>query len=282
MSVSCGSLARESTGDCRAGPSPGDLKISLTKRDFGPIDLGMKPSIYSPFLIAVLALLLATGSPASAQTTETKVKKLPFHGKLASVDTSAQTITLSGKSARVFHLTSTTKITDGAGNPSSLSAAVVGEDVGGSYTKDASGTMTLNSVRFGAKAGSKEATASTASKTTAATPAASTPTPAPAPAPATESAVTPAPSATPAPVAATAPTTKAKKEKFSGKVVSVDTAANTLVVHGKTDQTFTLTSATKVTGGTLAGLAAGTKVTGTYTKSADGATLTVATLKIAP
>jgi predicted lipoprotein len=82
--------------------------------------------------------------------------------------------------------------------------------------------------------------------------------------------------------ATTTTTTKEKKVRFSGKVVSVDTASNTLVVHGKADQTFTLTPVTKITGGTLAALTAGTKVKGTYTKSADGATLTLATLKITP
>jgi hypothetical protein len=223
----------------------------------------------------------------SAQTTAPKVKKLPFHGKLAAVDLSKQTITLSGKSARVFYLAPTTKIVDGAGNPTTLAAAMVGEDVGGSYTKDATGLMTLHSVRFGAKVGSKEAAAEAA---TAATPASTAPAPATAP--------TPAPVSAPAAAAATAPamadtdtaesdattttTTKEKKVRFSGKVVSVDTASNTLVVHGKADQTFTLTPVTKITGGTLAALTAGTKVKGTYTKSADGATLTLATLKITP
>jgi hypothetical protein len=131
--------------------------------------------------------------------------------------------------------------------------------------------MTLFSVRFGAKTGSKaseEAPAATAS--------------APAMAPA---APAPAPEAAPAPAAATdttaASTSKPKKQTFSGKVVSVNAAANTLVVHGKTDQTFTVTSATKITGAdNLAGIAAGAKVSGSYMKSADGATLTVSTLKV--
>jgi hypothetical protein len=243
----------------------------------------MKPSFCSPLVVALLSFALATASLGSTTDTTAKVKKLPFHGKLAAVDTSAQTITMAGKSARVFHLAPTTKITDGAGNPSSLSAAVVGEDVGGSYTKDSSGTMTLNSVRFGAKAGSKETAASTAAAPMT-TPAPAAPMAAPAsaaataPAPAAEE--TAAPAATPAATADS--TTKVKKVRFSGKVVSVDTSANTMVVHGKVDQTFTVTPTTKITGGTLAALTAGTKVSGSYTKSPDGVTLTVATLKITP
>jgi hypothetical protein len=227
------------------------------------------------YLYAFLCLVLALASPVIAQDAAApKVKKLPFHGKLEAVDTTAQTITLSGKSARVFHLTPTTKITDGAGNPSSLAAATVGEDVGGSYTKDDAGTMTLYSVRFGAKTGSKAA-ASTAATAPAAAPA-------PAPKPAAGPAPAPTPAATTAP-ATTEATAKVKKQTFSGKVVSV--AADSLVVHGKADQTFTVTPTTKITdatgaASTLAAVTAGSKVSGTYSKSADGTVLTVYTLKI--
>ncbi len=241
----------------------------------------MKLSLSSSFLMALFGLMLVTVSPVAAQATPAapaapKVKKIPFHGKLESVDASAQTITISGKTARVFHLTPETKITDGAGQPSSLSAAVAGEDVGGSYTKDATGTMTLFSVRFGAKVGSKAAAAeaATAAGPVTSAPAATTPPPAPAPA-ATETA--PA-AAAPAPSAATA---KVKKQTFSGKVVSVDIIAHTLVVHGKADQTFTVPATAKFTGvDGLSSITAGQKVSGTYTKSADGATNTVATLKV--
>jgi hypothetical protein len=235
----------------------------------------MKLSLPSSFLIALMSLLLVNASPAFGQaTTEPKVKKIPFHGKLESIDASANTITLeSKKGGRVFHLTPETKITDGAGNPSTLSAATVGEDVGGSYSKDAAGTMTLFSVRFGAKAGSKAPSAAPAAAPAPAAPAATAATPPPAaPAAAPEAA---------APAAVPPASTKVKKERFSGKVVSVDAASDTLVIHGKADQTFTLTSATKITGAdSLASVTAGEKVSGTYSKSADGATLTVYTLKV--
>jgi hypothetical protein len=240
----------------------------------------MKLSLYSSFLVALCSFVLVNFSPLLGQTTTPKVKKIPFHGKLESVDASAETITIAGKTARVFHLTPTTKITDGAGNPSSLSAAVVGEDVGGSYSKDSGGTMTLFSVRFGAKVGGKTSTAKTAAPAPepAETAAPAEPTPAPAAAPAPEMASAPAAAA---PETTTAKV-KVKKERFSGKVVSVDAAADTLVVHGKADQTYTVTPTTKITGADgLASITAGTKVSGSYTKSADGATLTLATLKVA-
>jgi hypothetical protein len=244
----------------------------------------MKTSVVSPFVAALLALVISSLSPVSAQTTTaTKVRKIPFHGTLQFVDASAGTVTLSSKkepAGRVFHVQSDTKITDGAGNPSTLSAAVVGEDVGGSYTKDASGNLNLNSVRFGAKDGSapkktaSKAAAAPAAETTPAPAAASTPAPAPAPAAA------PAAANTTAAESATT-STKAKAQRFSGKVVSVDAASNTLVVHGKVDQTFTVTSSTKITGAAnLGAVTAGQKVSGSYLKSTDGATLTVTTLKV--
>ena len=220
--------------------------------------------------MGLLGLLAISSMPVLGETA-VKTKKLPFHGKLQAVDTAADTITIEGKTPRVFHLTPETKITDGSGAASTLSAAVVGEDVGGSYTKDAAGTMTLFSVRFGAKTGAKTSTAST--------PAAAVPPPAPAPA------ATPAPEATaPTPAASTAAAAKGPKKRFTGTVVSVDATAETLVVHGKADQTFTVTPATKITDAakkatTLASVTAGEKVSGTY--SSEGTTLTLATLKIA-
>ncbi len=164
-------------------------------------------------LLALLCLFFATlATPLSAQAP--KVKKVPFHGKLEAVDPSAQTITLSGKSARIFHLTPSTKITDGAGNPSSLAAATVGEDVGGSYSKGTDGTMTLFSVRFGAKTGAAKSEKSAAA-----------PAPAPIAAATASAATTPAPLTAASVPAAAAPE---KKKRFSGKITAVDEAAGTV------------------------------------------------------
>jgi hypothetical protein len=245
----------------------------------------MKISAASPLLVALLGFLLMQASPVLGQTAPAaKAKKIPFHGKLQSVDTTANTVTLeSKKGPRVFHVTPETKITDGAGNPTTLTSAVVGEDTGGSYTKDASGTMMLNSLRLGAKAGSKAAAASAAAPAADASSEAAAPASTPAPTPpavTTPTASQPA-AVSPATPAANTTSKKAKKQRFSGSVVSVDAASGTLVVHGKADQTFTVTSTTKITGAAdLGSIAAGTKVSGTYMKSADGATLTVATLTV--
>ncbi len=272
------------------GPETGRDNFFMSGGHFSIISCGqlnrnqhiiMKTSVVSPFVAALLALVLASLSPVTAQTTTpAKVKKIPFHGTLQSVDASAGTVTLASKkepTGRVFHLQSDTKIIDGAGNPTTISSAVVGEPTSGSYSKDASGALQLNSLRLGAKDGSATAAKSAATPPAApATAEASAPTPTPAP-PTTPAAA--APAKTPATTAA--PASAGKKQKFSGKVVSVDAASNTLVVHGKADQTFTVTSATKITGAdNLGAVTAGAKVTGTYQKSADGSTLTVTALKV--
>jgi hypothetical protein len=227
-------------------------------------------------LLALLGFLLVNVSPLFAATDSTtpKVKKIPFHGKIQAVDTGAQTITIAGKNPRVFHLTPTTKITDGSGAASTLSAATVGEDSGGSYDK---ASMTLYSLRIGAKTGSKAA-ATASTPVPAAMPSPAAPTPA-----TTEPTPAAAPAATTSAATTTTTSTKVKKQTFSGKVVSVDAASSTLVVHGKADQTFTVTTTTKITGvDGLASVTAGSKVSGSYSKSADGATLTVYSLKVTP
>ena len=227
----------------------------------------MKLPFYSPALVALLGLMLVNlSSLYGADATAPKPKKIPFHGAIVAVDTAAQTITVGG-TKRVFHVTADTKITDGSGAATTLASATVGEDSGGSYDK---ATMNLYSLRIGAKEGSKEAATAAPAPVAAAKP---TPTPAP---------IAAAPEKAPAAPAAAAPAeTKAKKQTFSGKVVSVDAATNTIVVHGKADQTFTVTADTKITGAAnLAAITAGAHVTGTYTKSADGATMTVSALKV--
>lgn len=221
----------------------------------------MKSFFHSPLFLTLVSLLFLHTSPLFAQATPAKVKKIPFHGTVAALDASAQTITLNGKSARVLHVTSDTKIIDGNGNPATFSTAAVGEKVSGSYEK---ATMTLFSLRIGAKAGSKAA----ASEEATSTPAAGKPAATAAPAPAT------------APAAAT---TKAKKGSFSGKVTAVDATASTFSIKSRT---FTVATSSKVTdasgaASSLANVAVGTKVSGSYEKSADGATMTVVSLKIA-
>jgi hypothetical protein len=232
----------------------------------------MRSLLSSPLLLLLVSLLFLQTGPLFGQTAATtpKVKKIPFHGKIVALDVSAGTITLNGKSARVLHITSGTTVIDGSGNPTTLSTATVGEEVGGSYTKDATGTLTAAKLRIGAKAGSKTAATAAASASTPAPEASTAPAAAPAPAAASDTAA----AASPAP---------AKKTRFSGKVTAVDAGAGTITIKSRT---FTVTSATTITDSTgaaaaLTDVSVGGKVSGSYEKSADGATLTVVTLKIA-
>jgi hypothetical protein len=242
----------------------------------------MKLSLCFSVIVALLGFMSFNLSPlhGANAATEPAVKKIPFHGKLKSVDATAQSITIAGKTKdRVFFLTPETRITDGSGAASTLAAAVIGEDVGGSYTKDATGKMTLGSVRLGAKTGAKAAAA-------AAAPVAATP-PTPTPAPA----VTPAPAAPASPTATANPPpalplqealNPPKRVPYSGKVVSVDAAANTLVIHfrGK-DMPFTVTATTKFTGAdNLAAITAGTHVSGMYSRGPDGHTRLIETFQV--
>ena len=227
----------------------------------------MKSFLHSPLILTLLSLLFLHTSPLFGQAATEKVKKIPFHGKIVAMDTSAQTITLNGKSARVLHLGPSTKLTDGSGNPTTFSTATVGEDVGGSYEKDASGTMTLFSLRIGAKTGSKVA----ASEEAAPAPASAVSAPAPV-------TTTTAPATAPSPA-----TTKAKKGSFSGKVTAVDATAGTFTIKSRT---FTVDASSKVVDSTgaasgLANVAVGTKVSGSYEKAAGDAPMTVVLLKIA-
>ena len=209
----------------------------------------------------------------AAAPAATKVHKIPFNGTIVAVDTAAGTVTLNGKMGRVLHITGSTVVIDGSGNPATLGAATVGEEVGGSYIKDAAGTLTASKLRIGAKTGSKAAAMTSA-------PVATTP---PAPAAPTMPAQTAAPDPATASKPVAAPAAAAgKKTRFSGTVTAVDASAGTLTIKTRT---FAVTPASKVTGAagaaaTLADVAVGTKVSGSYEKNADG-TMTVDTLKIA-
>ncbi|MBK9140620.1 MAG: hypothetical protein IPM17_18000 [Verrucomicrobia bacterium] len=76
---------------------------------------------------------------------------VPFNGKIAALDLSAQTLTLSGKAQRVVKVTSQTKILRD-GQPATLAGAKVGESVGGYAKKTDEGVLEAISLRLGPKA----------------------------------------------------------------------------------------------------------------------------------
>jgi Domain of unknown function (DUF5666) len=96
----------------------------------------------------------AASSPQAGVTTK-KTRALPYHGKVAAVDTSARTFVV-GK--RTFTITNNTQITkDNA--PATLSDLMSGEMVGGSYWKKDDGTMEARTVKIGTKSTSTSASA---------------------------------------------------------------------------------------------------------------------------
>jgi hypothetical protein len=113
---------------------------------------------------AALALVPSISRSQDASSTtnapaQTPPKKhhgaIPFHGKVVAVDTSAETLTV-GK--LILNVTSTTKISNATnGEPAILSDIIVGENVGGSYKKDAAGQLNAQTIHIGVKAKKKKA-----------------------------------------------------------------------------------------------------------------------------
>jgi hypothetical protein len=114
----------------------------------------MNKSILKFGLLALLAVAM-TGTPvmlrAQNATTNAPAKKpsrtIPFRGKLAAVDNSEKTITV-GK--ETIQITSETRISK-AGKPATFQDGAVGDEVAGSYKKDADGKLNALSLRFGPK-----------------------------------------------------------------------------------------------------------------------------------
>lgn len=127
-------------------------------------------SIWSLGAASLLVLAVAAPSPLSAQITnkpaapkkpstetqepaksEKKPSAGPFHGKLASVDQTAKTITV-GK--RTFLITSESKIKKD-GKPALLQDGVVGEEVSGYVKPNDAGKLVATTVNFGPKSTAK-------------------------------------------------------------------------------------------------------------------------------
>ncbi len=113
----------------------------------------MMKSILKLTLLGLMAVAVS-GTPtmlhaqdATTNAAPKKVRAIPFHGKLEAVDNTAKTITV-GKTT--INVTSDTKIMK-SGKPATLADGTVGDDVAGSYRKDAEGKNNAVSLRFGAK-----------------------------------------------------------------------------------------------------------------------------------
>lgn len=104
------------------------------------------------------AALMAAPSLTRAQDTSTnapsaaapaaKKHGLPFHGKVAAVDTTAMTVTIG---TRTFNVTSDTKIMK-EGKPATLADVTVGENISGFAKKDDAGKLNATVIHIGKKA----------------------------------------------------------------------------------------------------------------------------------
>ena len=108
----------------------------------------------------------ATKKSAAETQESTKGEKKPaagpFHGKLATVDQTAKTISV-GK--RTFLITSETKIKK-EGKPATLQDGVVGEEVSGYVKPNEAGKLVATTVNFGPKPKSTEKKSDSSAKET--------------------------------------------------------------------------------------------------------------------
>lgn len=123
-----------------------------------------KSSLVIGLCIATLALCAplaasakskATASPAPAASAApmmdktAKVRSIPFHGKIGTVDANAKTFTIVGKEkTRVIKITDQTKITK-QGADATMKEVVADEEVRGSYWKKDDGSLEARSVKLG-------------------------------------------------------------------------------------------------------------------------------------
>lgn len=127
-----------------------------------------KSSLVIGMCIATLALCAplaasakskATASPAPASSPAAsaapmmektaKVRSIPFHGKIGTVDANAKTFTIVGKEkTRVIKITDQTKITK-QGADATMKEVVADEEVRGSYWKKDDGSLEARSVKLG-------------------------------------------------------------------------------------------------------------------------------------
>ncbi|MGI8435643.1 MAG: hypothetical protein ACR2NX_01880 [Chthoniobacterales bacterium] len=139
-----------------------------------------KAPLLTAVCIAALAPALALGAPKKAASpkpeaspaaspmaspTEKAPRSIPFHGKATALDKKAQTFTIAGVlNKRVFKVSGKTVVTK-AGSPAKFAELTEGEEVSGSYWKEADGTLEARSLKIGGKTeAEKEASATAKAK----------------------------------------------------------------------------------------------------------------------
>jgi hypothetical protein len=99
----------------------------------------------------------ASTSPAEKSATKKTNRPVPFRGKVASVDSTANTFSIAGKGAtRVIKVTDQTKITK-QGAEATMKDIVVDEEVRGSSWKKEDGSLEARTVKIGPLSADEEA-----------------------------------------------------------------------------------------------------------------------------
>lgn len=114
-------------------------------------------TIISGFAISASFRSAADDKAPAPQSVEPEKKpvRLPFRGKIHSIDKTAMTITLDGREKkRTIHVTPQTRIAK-AGKPAKLEDAVPGEEVGGQAIRIGNGREEAVSLRLGPKPDAK-------------------------------------------------------------------------------------------------------------------------------
>jgi hypothetical protein len=99
----------------------------------------------------------ASTSPAEKSSTKKTNRPVPFRGKVASVDSTANTFSIAGKGAtRVIKVTDQTKVTK-QGVEATMKDIVVDEEVRGSSWKKEDGSLEARTVKIGPLSADEEA-----------------------------------------------------------------------------------------------------------------------------
>jgi hypothetical protein len=110
----------------------------------------VKLSLLTLLAMAVAGTPVALRAQATNNTPQRKIspKRIyPFHGRLKAIDNSAKTISLANETIQINSETMITK----SAKPATLEDGVVGDEVSGSYRKDADGKLNAVSLRFAPK-----------------------------------------------------------------------------------------------------------------------------------
>ena len=119
----------------------------------------MKKFLYSLFVSLAVVFTTEAAEPrpvitndkAVEKSTTKKPKGMPFNGTISAVDKNANTISIGKQKVRIFHLSSSTKITRNKA-PSTINDVVVGDHVGGYAFENAEGKLEVKTLNLGERA----------------------------------------------------------------------------------------------------------------------------------